>query len=113
MAMEKINIEFYCEKCKKRIKTFYFSDIPVGDRTKEHRVEVINYLKFLHNKRKHTVCQICGKKIKPNEGHDYLPYGWESTKVPKSPGEWGTFLFLLVCEKCNEKYSKYFKKGGE
>ncbi len=108
--MKKIDVKFSCEKCGKEIETFYFSDIPESLDTQERKKEVIDYLKFLHDKNEHTHCQLCGERIKPGEGYDFLPTGWRWPKGERLTGEFGTSLFLLVCKKCSKKH---LKKGGE
>ena len=61
MPKHKIDIEFYCEECKKNIKDFGFSD--TADPSPEQKKKLEEHAAHVHKHKHHVFCRECGSQI--------------------------------------------------
>ncbi len=105
-----VQIDFYCTRCKKKLKGNVFLDIPDELFDENERKRISDHLLHLHNDQEHTKCAQCGKKIRvgidPKESWHTHIVG-KSYDKPKGAGDTGLRIwFGIFCSKCIEELDK-------
>ena len=101
MAIYKL--KYHCEKCKKDFYVNLHSKFEVSQKDLDR---FTNEIKQKHDRKEHTYCTRCKKKIPQGKAHPKLMGRKDPTLEERQKGADFILLFGLFCEECNKILDK-------